>query len=273
MSAPEPAEFSAEPFDQSLDLCGDVLGAGLRALFAGNQFMVLPELFAAFSGATGSGPVFYETLPPGIIVRQLRSGALRVGALELRFTPDLIASSPAALAALKDEGLVGEATVYASNCLTLLVAPGNPMGIESLADLGRPGVRLALPDPRTEGIGRLALAALEDEGGSALRQRIQGHKREAGETLLTSIHHRQSPSWLAQGLVDAAIVWETEAIHAARSHQPVQALPLDPLNRQRGRYAAAVVHHAPHPGAAAALEAFLNAEEGRQIYRSHGFQA
>ncbi|WP_052207110.1 substrate-binding domain-containing protein, partial [Sinomonas humi] len=247
MCAPEPAQFSAEPFDASLDLCGDVLGAGLRALFAGNQFMVLPELFAAFSAATGSGPVFYETLPPGIIARQLRAGALRVGALELRFTPDLIAASPAALAALKDEGLVGDATVYAGNCLALLVAPGNPEGIGSLEDLGRAGLRLALPDPETEGIGRLALAALEDEGGTALLERIQGAKRDAGETVLTGIHHRQSPAWLAQGRIDAAIVWQTEAVHSVHDRLPVQALELEALTRQRGQNAAAVVHHAPPP--------------------------
>lgn len=273
MCARDATEFSAEPFDQSLDLCGDILGAGLRALFAGNQFMVLPELFASFSAVNGYGPVFYETLPPGIVASQLRSGALRVGALELRFTPDLIASSPAALSGLKDEGLVGDATVYASNSLTLLVAPGNPRGITCLADLGRPGIRLALPNPHTEGIGRLALAALEDDGGTELRERIEGSKRDAGETLLTSIHHRQSPAWLAQGRVDAAIVWETEALHAAQAHQPVQALSLEPLTRQRGQYAAAPVVGAPNREAAAALLAFIAGEEGRRIYRSHGFQA
>lgn len=273
MCAREATEFSAEPFDQSLDLCGDIVGAGLRALFAGNQFMVLPDLVREFSAASGHGPVFYETLPPGIVSEQLRSGALRLGALEVRFTPDLIASSPAALAALLEEGLVGEATTYASNFLTLLVAPGNPLRIERLADLARPGVRFALPNPATEGIGRLALAALEEDGGTALRERIEGPKRDAGETVVTSIHHRQSPVWLVEGRIDAAIVWETEALHAAKAHQPVEALPLKPLSRQRGDYAAAVVRDAPHPEAATALLAFLAGEEGRRIYRSHGFQA
>lgn len=267
-----PASFAAPPFDAAEDLCGDPVGAGLRALFAGNQYMVLPELAAGFASAhPRAGGVFYETLPPGVVVAQLRRGGLRMGALELRFTPDVIAASPAALGELHSDGLTGEPRWYASNTLALLVARGNPAGITGLGDLARPGLRVALPNPQTEGIGRLALQALAAAGGEELREKVAGAKQRAGETVLTSIHHRQSPAWLAAGTADAAIVWETEARHHAHLGTPVEAVPIEPAANQRGHYAAVAVTGAPHPETAGLFLNYLAGPAGRHRYARHGF--
>lgn len=144
-------EFSAAPFDMVEDLCGDP-GAGLVVWLAGNQYMAFPDLVAGFLAEHPSvRSVFYETLPPGVLVEQLRSGGLRIGSLELRVRPDVLVLSPAALDQLHTEGLVGPARNYASNDLALLVAAGNPSGVSGWADLGRPDLRVAFPDPRTEG--------------------------------------------------------------------------------------------------------------------------
>jgi molybdate transport system substrate-binding protein len=266
------AQFAAAPFDAITDLCGDPVTAGLRALFAGNQYMVLPEFFGSFLDASpGAGPVFYETLPPGIVVAQLRRGGLRMGCLELRFTPDLIAASPRALGELHRDGLVGRPRSYASNVLSLLVRSGNPARVRGLADLAAPGLRVALPDPETEGIGRLALRALTAAGGNQLRDEVFDVKRRAGETVLTGIHHRQSPAWLADGSADAAVVWETEARHHLAIGTPVEAVPIDPAANQAGEYAAAVVNGCPHPQLAEQLLDYLTGPAGQAIYARYGF--
>jgi molybdate transport system substrate-binding protein len=265
-------EFAAPPFDAAADLCGDVTGAGLRALFAGNQYMVLPELVAGFGTAyPAAGPVFYETLPPGIVVAQLRRGGLRIGGLELRFTPDVIAASPEALRELHDDGLVEAPRWYAGNTLALLVRRGNPAAVTGLADLARPGLRVALPNPRTEGIGRLALRALAAAGGDELRERVAGAKQRAGETVFTEIHHRQSPAWIAAGEVDAAVVWETEARHHAAIGTPAESVPIAAGAGQRGDYAAAVVTAAPHRAAAERFVAYLAGGPGQAVYARYGF--
>jgi molybdate transport system substrate-binding protein len=204
-------------------------------------------------------------------VDQLRRGGLRMGSLELRFTPDLIAASPGALAGLHDDGLVGEPAWYASNHLTLIVGRGNPAGVQGLADLGRTGLRVALPDPETEGIGRLALQALAAAGGEELRERVAGAKQRAGETVFTQIHHRQSPAWVAAGTIDAAVVWETEARHHVGLGTPVESVPFGAPASPRGGYAAAVVTAAPHPAAAAEFLAWLTGAAGRAVYQRHGF--
>lgn len=265
-------EFAAAPFDAVADLCGDPTTAGLRALFAGNQHMALPDLVSDFREAhPGVGSVFYETLPPGIVVAQLRRGGLRMGSLELSFTPDVIAASPQELGKLEAEGLVGASRTYASNVLALLVRAGNPEQVSTLADLARPGLRVALPDPETEGIGRLALRALSAAGGNRLRDQVFDVKRRAGETVPTSIHHRQSPAWLAEGSTDVAFVWETEATQQLDLNAPLEMVAIDAAVNQRGFYAVAVVTAAPHRGSAELFVDFLTSPSGLAVYAKHGF--
>ena len=53
-----------------------------------------------------------------------------------------------------DKGiLVGPALPYVTNNLTIMVPKGNPGHIKGLADLGRPDIRLAMPNPAYEGLG------------------------------------------------------------------------------------------------------------------------
>ena len=270
-SPPRAVEFAAAPFDMVEDLCGDP-AAELVVFMAGNQYMVVPDLVDGFLSAHRSiGSMFYETLPPGVIAAQLRTGGLRMGSLELRVRPDVMASSPKALAELQRDGLVGPARTYASNDLALLVASGNPARVGGWADLVRPGLRVAFPDPRTEGIGALALEALEAAGGAGLRRKVEMEKASAGEVVFTSIHHRQGPAWLAQGATDVAVVWSTEAHYHLGRGGPFEIVAIPEADNRRGDYAAAVVAGADHPEAAGWFVDHLCGRAGRAAYARHGF--
>lgn len=270
--APDLAAFAAPPHDAAEDLVGDPIAADLRALFAGNQFMALPEVFERFRASVDPQPaVFYETLPPGIVMRQFRQGGLRMGSLILRFTPDVVAASPSALGRLHDDGLTGPPRRYASNGLALLVRQGNPARIEGWHDLARQGVRVAFPNPETEGIGRLALEAITAAGGEQLREAVFVRNRERGFVRLTAIHHRESPAWLHDGTIDVAIVWQTEALHHLRAGRPVQEISLPPGHNKTGEYAAATVAGAPHPELAAAFVDYLTGPDGGGVFQRYGF--
>ncbi|MDA8392802.1 MAG: substrate-binding domain-containing protein [Actinomycetota bacterium] len=265
--------FAVAPFDMVQDLCGDPCSAGLVAFMAGNQFMVMPDLIASFVGQTGfAGGVYYETLPPGVLVEQLRSGGLDMGLLRLTVRPDTLAASPAALDRLKAEGLVGDHQEYATNELEMLVREGNPQGIEKLADLDRPGLRVALPEPATEGVGRLVQAALVEAGGEELLRRLTREKLEAGETLMNTIHHRESPVWLQDGTVDVALAWATEARFHERSGHGIEGVRIAAEHNQQGHYAIAPVAGASHPDAASAFIQFLRGATAQDLYRKYGFQ-
>lgn len=268
-----PVSFAVPPLDAVEDLHGDPLTADLVVFFNGNQFMVLDDLFAVFRAQHPEiRAVFYETLPPGILVEQVRAGALQMGRLTISAAPDVVTAGPDQLAALQMEGWVGPATDYASNDLALLVRAGNPLQMQSLMDLGRDDVRIAMPNPATEGVGRLIVQALMAAGGEVLVQQVMEQKVRSGQTRLTQIHHRESICWLNSGAIDVAPLWSTEARYHVQRGEPVDQIEISTEHNQRGRYAAAIVERRTrHPAAAQAFTRFLESESAQAVYRSYGF--
>lgn len=268
---PVPVDLTVPPVDMISDLHGDPLAAGLVLFMNGNQFMVMAELVAAFEAAHPEvGGVFYETIPPGVLIEQTRRGALRMGTMVLSIAPDVIAAGPSALAPLHEDGLIGAPEGYASNDLAVLVTAGNPCGIRGLADLGASDVRVAMPNPVTEGVGELIAQALERAGGPELRRTVMETKVAAGSTRMTAIHHRESMLWLAAGEVDACPLWSTEAVHHQGLGAAVEIITIPADHNVTGRYAAAPVRGAAHPEAGRAFLDFLRGD-GAAIYRSYGF--
>lgn len=266
--------FSVPPENQVLDLHGDPAHHDLALFMHGNQWMAVDGLLQGFRAAVPEvREVYYETLPPGILVRQMRLGVLQMGSLVIRVAPDVLAAGYEALQSLADEGLVEGYREYASNTLAILVRRGNPLSVTGWADLARPGVRVALPDPETEGIGRLIREAVVDAAGSTAWAAMTGRKREQGTTLCTRIHHRETPLYLQEDRVDAGPVWLTEALHQERLGAPVEIVRLPADQNRRGRYGIAQVGPAsPHPVAARAFVEFLCGPAGQAILRAYGFE-
>lgn len=261
------------PVDAIEDLHGDMIGAELGLFMNGNQFMVMDELVDAFlRGHPEVHGAFYETLPPGVLVQQVRSGALRMGRLLITRRADVLAASPDALEQLAGEGLVRRPIVYAANDLAILVPDADHAGVEGLADLGRPGVRVAMPDPRTEGVGQLISRALERAGGPSLRTTVMEEKVARGETRLTQIHHRQSALWLLAGEVDAAPLWSTEARYHQGRGAPFRTVAIPDDHNVTGRYGAAVVEGGGDRRRGEAFLEFLLSATAAAIYASYGFQ-
>ncbi|MEO7051066.1 MAG: ABC transporter substrate-binding protein, partial [Rhodanobacter sp.] len=89
---PPPAglQFSVPPFDAIADLHGDIVDPQLVVFFAGNQFMVVHDLMGAFKKEHPQYQrVFVETLPPGILAKQIEGGVLVMGNLRITLKPDV----------------------------------------------------------------------------------------------------------------------------------------------------------------------------------------
>ncbi len=98
--------------------------------------------------------VTYSFAGSGALVAQIQQGA----------PADVIATADtASMTRLTDAGLVETPQIFARNKLEILVAPGNPLGIASLADLAGDGVKLVLGD-ETVPVGRYAAQALAAAG-------------------------------------------------------------------------------------------------------------
>lgn len=251
--------------------------ADLVVFMAGNQFMVMDELIGAFQTEHRQiGKIFFETLPPGLELKQILAGGALFRDRLIDVSADVYASvSERAMVRLEERGLIekGSARLYLHNRIVLMVPQGNPAGICSVSDLGRDDVRISQPDPENEDIAHHIIGMYRQAGGEALVRRIMEEKRAAGTTLLTTVHHRETPQRIAEGRVDAGPVWATEITHARRSGVPVDGVePGKELDqRERINYYICRLGNSPRPENAEKFVNFITSRRAQGIYESYGF--
>lgn len=267
--------FTVPGVDNAPDFHGDVNDPQLVVFFAGNQYMLVNKLLMAFRKAHPQYQrLFAETLPPGILVEQIKDGTLVMGNMAIRLQPDIFTAGRGRVEELqKTEHWFSGIRNYARNRLALMTARGNPEHVENWSDLAKPGLSVCMPNPKFEGIAAHAIIpALKAAGGEALVDAIYKGKVKAGSTHLTHIHHRQTPLWIMEGKCAAGAVWYTEAyFHADIVHHPLSMVTLPAKQNHFVTYTAAILKRAPHPAAAKAFMAFLTGPEGQAIYHRYGF--
>jgi ABC-type molybdate transport system substrate-binding protein len=273
---PPPAgmQFSVPPVDAIADLHGDIVDPQLVVFFAGNQFMVVHDLLAAFTSAHPQyRRIYAETLPPGILARQIEEGVLVMGNLRIALKPDVYTAGKDAIVQNQQKhAWFAESYDYARNPLAIMIAAGNPKHVQGLQDLGRPDVRVSMPNPQWEGVAKQIEAGFRKAGGDKLDHAIMDTKVKDGSTFLTQIHHRQSPLRILQGESDAAPVWSTEAYFQQQIlHRPVETIAIPAAQNVVGTYTAARMKNAPHEQAAKDFLAFMQSPAAQAIYRKYGF--
>jgi len=268
--------FQVEGVDNVPDLHGNPAGARLVLFIAGNQFMVLPKLIAGFEREHPElrGRIFYETLPPGILRKQIdHRGTLTLGNLTLRVHADAYQASLRVLSAMLEKHQVEQSVPYATNDLEIMIAAGNPHHIKSLADLGRDDVRLSMPNPQWEGVANQIASSLRKAGGDALLQNVMVTKVRAGTTYLTQVHHRQTAMRILGGQSDAGVTWASEVQFQVSIGNPIAGVKIPADQNTTAIYAAGVLSGASHEAAARAWVAYLASPEAQSIYREYGFGA
>lgn len=268
--------FQVDSIDDVPDLHGDPVGAKLVLFIGGNQFFVLPRLIDAFEAQHPElrGKIYYETLPPGILRRQMANdNTLTLGNLTVRVAPDVFAAGARVVDEMAAHGVLEQSVHYVTNDLAIMIAAGNPKHISSLNDLGQPRVRLSMPNPEWEGVARQISAALRKAGGDALYQSVYVRKVKDGSTYLTQIHHRQTPMRIMQGKSDAGVTWASEVRFQQMIHNPIDGVSIPASQNITAVYAAGVLKNAPHASAADAWVSFLTTSAAQAIYRDYGFQA
>ncbi len=253
--------------------------ADLVLFMAGNQFMAMADIVAAFRETHPEiGQIFYETLPPGMALRQILAGGAVFRDRLLRVTPDIYSAvNEKAMQKLSDAGHLepGDYRLYLHNRLSLMVPAGNPAGIATVTDLGRSEIRISQPDPANEDIAHHILDMYRDAGGERLVHRIMEEKRTAGTTLMTVVHHRETPLRMADGAADVGPVWATEIHHARSLGLPIDEVQPDATLDQRNRinYYICRLKSTPHPENAQKFLTFILSSAAQAIYTRYGFTA
>ncbi|SUB82782.1 Thiosulfate-binding protein precursor [Pragia fontium] len=268
--------FTVPDADNLADFHGNPQNPALSLYVGGNYFFAMAPLVKAFEDKYPEyrGKLYWETLPPGLLIRQMRNGGtVTVGNMTWNRQADVF------LAGLKkvnegiEEGLlVGPAVPYVTNKLTIMVSKGNPKNIAGLKDLGKKDIQLAMPNPEFEGVARQIKSSLEKVGGQQLVNAVYKDKVGQGSSTLTHIHHRQTPLWIMQGKADAGVTWLSEAIFQQKVGHPIEHVVIPDDQNTQAIYAGALAKNTQHPEAAQRWLQFITSPEAITIFQSYGFE-
>ncbi|MFO7838303.1 MAG: substrate-binding domain-containing protein [Desulfosalsimonadaceae bacterium] len=251
--------------------------AALVLFMAGNQFMLMPELIRKFrENRPRIRPIAYETLPPGLELSQILAGGAVFQGRTHVFQPDVYSSvSGEAMDRLTAEEFADPADcfVYLRNRLALMVARGNPQAVSAVTDLGRDELVVSQPNPEYEHIAAHTIRMYEQAGGSWLVDAIMEKKRAAGTTLLTTVHHRQTPQRLVNKEADAGPVWHTEVVAAEQAGLAVEGVPVAEALDQRDavKYYITPVKTGRNPENAREFLDFIKSPPARDVFCRYGF--
>lgn len=262
--------FTVPGINNVPDLFGDIEHPQLVVFFAGNQFMCIDELINGFKKKYPQyDRIFAETLPPGILAQQIEGGSLTLGNLRITHKPDVYTAGKGRITQMKD--YFDRTEVYAYNKLALMVPKGNPKNIKGMKDLGQQALRISMPNPAWEGVGKQIEAAYVKAGGKPLHQMIMEKKVADSSTYLTRIHHRESPMRILYGQSDVAPVWYSEAYYQQMIGHPIEMITIAEEQNIRATYMAGKLKQAPHPEAATDFMDYLSSNEAKFIYKKYGF--
>jgi molybdate transport system substrate-binding protein len=166
------------------------------------------------------------------------------------------AASPDPMATLAAAKLAnGDPDVFAHSQLVIAVAPGDPEQIGSLADLARPGLRVALCAPDLP-CGVAARTALGVANVSVNAVTLVPD----GTTALSTVE---------RGAADAALVYRGDA---RRTNGRVDAVEFPESAQALADYPVVALAHAPNPSGATAFVRFLRSPAAGTRLLDAGFQ-
>ena len=202
----------------------------------GDDFMAQhPDVEVTFNFAGSSG-----------LAAQITSGA----------PADVLASaSPATMSTVTDAGDAGgDPQVFVRNRLQIAVPPGNPAGVDGLADFADESLTIGLCAPEVP-CGAAAQEVLEASGTTA-----------APDTLEQDVKAVLSKVQL--GELDAALVYRTDVLAAGDG---VEGIDFAESAEAINDYPIVVLEDAPNAAVAGAFVDFVLSPEGQRVLADAGF--
>jgi len=165
------------------------------------------------------------TLPQPMIVGMLLEGGISFGNLSLAvsrasgFYPDLVTGGAAPLTRLREASIAGaEARIFARNRgFSLLVAAGNPIGVQGAEDLARSGIRVVMASENEPGARRQYIDALSALLGEEPAKSILARERVIFPGR-PGIQHRDVLQAIASRYADVGIIFHHLARYSAEAY-------------------------------------------------------
>lgn len=154
------------------------------------------------------------------------------------------------------DGGIARSSSFASNTAEIAVAPSKAGAIAGVADLGRPGVTVALCQVQVP-CGALAQTVLADAGVTV-------------EPVTRGLDVKTTLAYVTNGQVDAAIVYVTDVKAAGSS---VVGVPIPARDNAKTDYPIGVVTASRNAALANAFEQYVESPGGRSVLTAAGFSA
>ena len=165
------------------------------------------------------------------------------------------AANTSTMATVTKAGLTsGDPAVFVTNVLQIAVAPGDPKGIHSFADLTKPDLKVVVCAPQVP-------------CGSATQQ----VEKATGVTLKPVSQEtdvRSALSKVTTGDADAALVYVTDV---KSTKGKVEGIDFPEASKALNQYPIAVLKNAPQPDLAARFVALVRGPDGQQALKNAGF--
>ncbi len=187
----------------------------------------------------------YSFAGSGTLVTQIQAGA----------PADIIATAdPVSMQQLQTAGLVETPTVFANNLLEIAVAPGNPKGIHSLADLANPALKVVIEDP-SQPAGKYTAEALKNAN---VVVHPVSEPLDVKSTLAT----------VTSGNADAAVVYVSDVVSAGST---VTGVPIPSSQNIIAVYPIAILKSSKNQAADKAFVNEIVSGTGQQALKNAGF--
>jgi molybdate transport system substrate-binding protein len=160
---------------------------------------------------------------------------------------------------LKAQGKIHSWQPVVAHTPVIAVNKSSAQQITKFEDLAKPGVRMALGDPKAMAFGKTALKILERSG---LKDKILTNVVVYGATV------KQLALYVAEGDVDASIIGRTDVF---QFRDGVDMIPIPDEYFEAETVAAAVLTTATDLQAATALQDFVASPEAIKVFESFGF--
>jgi molybdate transport system substrate-binding protein len=200
----------------------------------------------------------FEAAHPGVTVKFNFGGSDALAASIVSGAPADVfaAASTTTMGTVTKAGdTVGTPSAFVKNQLEIAVPPNDPKGIKTLADLTKPGIKVAL------------CATSVPCGSAAVKAEAAGNIKITPVTLETDV--KAALTKVELGEVDAALVYQTDVKAAGGK---VQGVDFAEAAKAVNTYPIAVLKDAPNAAAAQAFEAFVLSAHGHDVLSAAGFQ-
>lgn len=274
-------EFRTFKSDDTIEYgdIADSFTADLVMYVAIEQYNVMEELVRGFMAENPSiNTVFVATMPDGQLLNEhmLKQGQIK--GISTSRNPDVyITLGMEKLQSLHTVGKLDRYMTYAHDALELMVAKDNPKGIVQLADLLGTDIKIALPNPLTEGAYRYYISEmLQEEGIYAsliTDESCSDCWINGGKIWFSGNHYREIPALVENGTVDVGIVWTSEILRAFGDELAVEGVPLHPHQNkgEKAQYILGLMKGGKNSPDAEAFALYLGTKRAQFILTKYGF--